>query len=207
MALRQLRLQGGQRLPELTLLALKRAQPLLLACLFLLNLGQSVRDPPRIVRVRGHRGNQAHQRPVAVSRHRKTSERIVTVRIEAGRDQEERWPKSRQRRSDLFLPGTENGAIAAAHRQRYIYDVVMRAAFAGAPRARVERVSVGRGVENLGIILETVLRAIAMVDVEVEDGDAPDVLDARRHHTDSHVVEEAEPHTARVFRVMPWGTH
>src|SRR5207244_13293078 len=113
--------------------------------------------------------DHAGHRPLAVSDHRKTSDRLDTLRIEAGPDHEERWPKSRQRRSDLFLPGTENGAIAAAHRQRYIYDVVMRAAFAGAPRARVERVSVGRGVENLGIILETVLGAIAMVDVEVED--------------------------------------
>ena len=83
----------------------------------------------------------------------------------------------------------------------------MRAAFAGASRARIERVSVGRGVENLGIVLETVLGAIAMVDVEVEDRNTADVLTPRRRDPDCHVVEEAEPHGTRVFRVMPGWTH
>ena len=65
----------------------------------------------------------------------------------------------------------------------------------------------GRGVENLDIILETVLRSIAVVDVEVQDRDAPDVMVSSGHHADRHIVEEAEPHGSRVFGVVPWRTH
>ena len=61
-ALRQLRLESRQCLPELALLTLKRAQPLLLARLLLLNPRKSIRERARVVRARRHRGNQEQQR-------------------------------------------------------------------------------------------------------------------------------------------------
>src|SRR5207249_1607464 len=83
----------------------------------------------------------------------------------------------------------------------------MRAAFAGIPGTRIERILMRRGVENLAVILEAVLCSIAVVDVEIQDGDAADVLIPGSHDADRHVVEEAESHGSGALRVMAWRTH
>ena len=152
--------------------------------------------------------DQAGQLPVAIGRHLQASQRIVPVRVEAGRYEQQLRPEGVQGGTDFLLPRAEKGAVPSALRKGYVEDVAMGAALSGAPRSRIERVLVGRGVEDLGVMLEAVLGTVAVVDVEVEHRDAPDVLCARGHDADGDIVDQAEAHRLCLLGVMArWAHH
>ena len=70
--------------------------------------------------------------------------------------------------------------------------------------ARVVRELVRREVEHARVVVEDVLRAVAVMDVDVDDGDALDSrLFERARDGDGDVVEEAEAHRAVRRRVVP----
>src|SRR6202022_4353719 len=119
--------------------------------------------------------DQLGELAVALGRDLEAAQRVGFVGVEAGRHQQQLWTKRREGRANLF-PGTEKNRICAATSERNIEDIAMRPAFAGTPGPRIERVLMGRRVEDLGVILETVLRAVAMVNVEVEHPDAANPL-------------------------------
>ena len=58
----ELRLQRGERLSDLALLAFERTQPLVLLRLLLLDLRQPIGERAGIIRVRRHRGDEEQQR-------------------------------------------------------------------------------------------------------------------------------------------------
>ena len=78
--------------------------------------------------------------------------------------------------------------------------------FSGAG-ARVIRILVHRHVEHVRIGLEDVLRAVAVVDVVVDDGDAGRAERARMRGGNRDVVEQAEAHRAVPFRVVARRPH
>jgi len=133
--------------------------------------------------------------------------RVVPVGIEARRYQQQLRTERGQCGPDLVLPCAEKERIAAAANERHIEHVAVRAALSGAARSRIVRILVGRRVEHLGVVFETVLRPVAVVDIEVEDGDAANAFGARRHQADRDVVDEAEAHRLRVLGMMAGRAH
>src|SRR3546814_17561737 len=76
-------------------------------------------------------------------------------------------------------------------------DVGVHAALTGRAGARIERALVGRGVEQVGIVPEGRLGAVAVMHVEVHHGDAAQAVRLTcMQGTDRDVVEQAEPHGA-----------
>src|SRR3989442_13343941 len=129
-------------------------------------------------------------------------QRVVLVRIEAGRHQQEVGMECGECRTDLLFPGAEKPRIAAAARERYVEDIAMRSALSGSAGPRIKRVLMGRRVEDLGIIFETVLRAVAVVDIEVEHAQAANAPGACRQEAYGDVVDQAEAHGLRVLGVV-----
>ena len=74
----------------------------------------------------------------------------------------------------------------------------------GPPGARIQRVLVGRDVEDVRIVPEDLLGPVAVVHVPVDDQHAL-AEGGTRGRRDGHVVEEAEPHGAVGRRVVPRG--
>src|SRR6202521_995898 len=151
--------------------------------------------------------DQLGELAVALGRYLEAAQGVVFVGVEAGRHQQQLWTKRREGRANFLFPGTEKNRIAAATSERNIEDVAMRPAFAGTPGPRIERELMGRRVEGLGVVLETVLRAVAMVNVEVEYPDAANALGASRDEADSHIVDEAEDHGLVVLGMMTGRPH
>ena len=66
----------------------------------------------------------------------------------------------------------------------------------------------GRGIEQARILLEDCLRAIAMVDVEVDDSDPVKTMNgAGLMGPDGHIVEDAESHGNACLGVMTGRAH
>ncbi len=72
--------------------------------------------------------------------------------------------------------------------------------------AGVVRKLVHRDVEHFRFVLEDVLRAVAVVDVDIDDGDATGAEAAGMRGGYRHVVVETEAHGAVVLGVVPRGT-
>ena len=70
------------------------------------------------------------------------------------------------------------------------------------PVPGIERPLVGADEEHARILVEDVLRAVAVVRVEVEDPD-PFTGVGERSGDDGDVRDEAEPHRLRAGRVVP----
>ncbi len=90
--------------------------------------------------------------------------------------------------------------VAAARRERHVDRVAGALALADlvdVARARVERVLVRRHVEHVRVAQEHLLRAVAVVHVPVDHGDALEAARARVRGGDGHVVEQAEAHRLR----------
>ncbi len=115
--------------------------------------------------------------------------------VEAGRDDDQFRAEFLQlRQDDVFEGGAELGA-AVFRGQRRIDDGVVLAAFAGGAGAGKQRHLVGRAIHHGRIGPEDILGAVAVMDVEIDDGGAPDpvfALGVARGNGD--VVEEAKAH-------------
>ena len=107
------------------------------------------------------------------------------------------------------IPGIEEGVVAGAREQRDVELGALGCARAGLvrpPGARIEKAAVLVDVadEDLGIILEGVEDAVAVVGVDVDIGDAVDVVTRTQDlDGDAAVVEDAEAARA-VWRRAWW---
>jgi hypothetical protein len=64
---------------------------------------------------------------------------------------------------------------------------------------------VSRSVKDIWIVEKDVLCPVAVVDIEIDDGDSPKaVRQSRVKGADSHVIKEAEAHGTAALGVMPW---
>ena len=75
-------------------------------------------------------------------------------------------------RQDRRLHRLAESVAAVAGRERRVDDLVVLAALAARAGAGIERHLVRRGVKHALVVPEDVLRAVAVVDVEIDDGDA-----------------------------------
>ena len=98
-----------------------------------------------------------------------------------------------------FLPGLEEHRVVGARRQRNVQLRSLRGAapgFAAAARAGIQKAPVFVQVDELelGIGLERVEHAVAVMRVDVDVGDTADAVDLPRgFDRDSAIVEDAEP--------------
>lgn len=107
-------------------------------------------------------------------------QRIAVMRIEAGGDDQQLGAEFFQPRQDQALErGTEFGP-AVLGRERCIDDGVVIAALALGAGARKQRHLVRRAVHHGRVRPEDVLRAVAVMHVEIDDGGALDAVFALR---------------------------
>ena len=84
--------------------------------------------------------------------------------------------------------------------ERRVDDLVVLAALRSRAAAGIERHLVRRGVEHARVAPENMLRAVAVVHVEIDDGDALDAMNGLSvARGDRRVVEEAKAHRGREF--------
>ena len=151
---------------------------------------------------RGHLG-------IAVLRQRHPRQRVAVVPVEARRQQDHVGREAAQRRHHHLLEAQPVGVVAAALRQRDVDLAAPGQALAGdagLAGARVEGRLMGADEEHVRVRQEDVLRAVAVVDVVVDDGH-PRPLLAGGGGGDGHVVEQAEPHGLGPRGVVTRGTH
>ena len=126
------------------------------------------------------------------------AERIEHGGVKARADHDQFRPEGVKRRNDQALEGREIGARAAARRQRRVDIETLAAPLAplgacAAAVARKQAVLVQRDHQRVRVLVEGLLRAVAVVDVPIHDRDAVDqrpVRDAFMIAT-GHVAEEA----------------
>ncbi len=106
--------------------------------------------------------------------------------------------KSSTPRQDRDFERLAESVAAVAGAKRGVDDLVVLAALAERAGAGIERHLVGRGVEHVRVAPEDVLRAVAVMDVEIDDRDALGAVDGLGvARGDRRVVEEAEAHRRR----------
>ncbi len=106
-------------------------------------------------------------------------------------------------RQDRRFERLAERVAAVAGAQRGVDDLVVLAGLAERAGAGIERHLVGRGVHDGRIAPEDVLGAVAVVDVEIDDGDALDAMGRLGvPGGDRRVVEEAEAHRRRRLGVV-----
>src|SRR5581483_12298546 len=93
------------------------------------------------------------------------------MRVETGRNDDQLRCEALDRRQDNAGVGLVELDATGARRQWRIEDVA-DAALGGGPGSRIERHLMGRGIEDGRVGPDTGLRAIAVMHVEVDDGDA-----------------------------------
>jgi hypothetical protein len=150
-------------------------------------LGALVGDPPERARhPPERRGVEAHVR-----------ERIARRSIEARADEHEvrRVRVGDGEEHPLERPPID--AIVAPRLERHVHGEaapVPRSVLTQGACARIERELMGRHVEDVGLLPEHLLGAVAVVDVPVQDEDAREAACARVRRGDGDRVEETEAH-------------
>jgi hypothetical protein len=131
--------------------------------------------------------------------------------VESRRHQDQLGPERAHDRLDCAAIEVQQLRVAQAHRHRQVErEPRARAApdLVEPARARIERVAVAAHVEHVAALLEAVLRAVAVVDVGVEDQHAPAAeLGQRVLGRDGHVVEQAEAHRGGRLGVVAGRPH
>ena len=111
-------------------------------------------------------------------------------------------------RQDSAFEGDAELRAAVLGRKRRVDDVVVLAAFAAGAGARKQRHLVGRAIHHGLVGPEDVLRAVAVMHVEIDHGGALDAVFAlRMARGDRGIVEEAEAHRRRFLGVMAGRAH
>ena len=138
-------------------------------------------------------------------------QRVVAVRVEAGRYQQPVGLVALDGRDDDLPEHRQVLGVAAARRQRHVHRVPLSLAAAHlvrGPGSGIVGVLVRGQEEHRGIVVEGVLRAVAVVHVPVHDrhpARAVGLLEVPG--ADGHRVEQAEPHAPVPQRVMSRRPH
>ena len=99
------------------------------------------------------------------------AQRIAVMGVETGRDDDEIGRERLDARQDHGLHRLAEGFAAVARPERRIDDLVMLAALADRSGAGIVRHLMGGSVHDGRIVPEDVLRAVAVMDVEIDDRD------------------------------------
>ena len=137
-----------------------------------------------------------------VGRHAQRTERVALMGIEAGRDDDELRSECVERGQNPVLECLAQFHAAVACSERRIEDIA-HPGLADRAGAREQRHLMRRGIEHARIGVEDLLRAVAVVDVEIDDRDPlQPVVTLRVSRADADVVEQAEPHRPFGFGVV-----
>ena len=138
---------------------------------------------------------------IEAARHHHAPERIGAAAVEAGGHDDQLGLELAERRQHHALEGGEIGAGAGARRQRNVE--VVAGAGAGAvlldPAGvqRKEPILMDRHGEHRRVLVEGLLRAVAVMHVPIDRGDAPEpVRRARMQGGDRDIAEQAEAQSA-----------
>jgi len=135
-------------------------------------------------------------------------ERVAPMRIEACRYHDQVGLEIPQPGQNDLLEGFAELRPAVAGAQGRVDDGVVLAALAHRPGTRIERHLVGRAIHHAGIGPENLLRAVAVMDVEIDDRDALQAVPLlRMPRRDRHIVEEAETHGPRGLGMVAGRAH
>ena len=115
--------------------------------------------------------------------------------VESGGDQDQIRPEIPQPRQYPVGERLLECVSGRAGEQRRVDDRVMFASLAASARARIERRLMGRAEQHRLVRPENLLRAIAVMHVEIDDGDSLDAV-GRLGVTggDGDIIDEAEAH-------------
>lgn len=140
-------------------------------------------------------------------------QRILAMGIEAGGDQKKLRREFIQSRHDGAVEGRKILGISRVRIERNVKrkplapsrPLLPREARAGIARARM---LVKADKQNAVVLLEDRLRPVAVVNVEIDDRDAPDPVCALKvSGRDGDVIEETKPHRPIRLGVMPRRPH
>lgn len=131
---------------------------------------------------------------------------VAAVRVEAGGDQDELRLEGVERGEE---PGLERAHPDGGRSVGGDGDVedVAHPAFGRGARAGVERPLMDGAEEDVGLGFEGGLSAVAVVDVEIDDADAPGPRGLGGANAYGHAGEEAEAHGLFGFGVVAGRTH
>ena len=125
------------------------------------------------------------------------------MRVESRRYDQQVGREVVEPRQDRRFERLAEHVAAVAGAQRRVDDLVVLAGLAERAGAGIERHLVGRRVHDGSVVPEDVLGAVAVVDVEIDDGDALDAMGRLGvAGGDRRVVEEAEAHRRRRLGVV-----
>ena len=138
--------------------------------------------------------------------HVQAAQRVARMGVEAGRDQHELRLELPADGRDHVLEQRQKIGVPQARRHRQVDGEARSTAppriLRGA-RARVVGILVSRDVQHARVVIETVLRAVAVMQVPIHDQDTaqaePRAQILRAH---GHAVEQTEPHRAVAFGVV-----
>jgi hypothetical protein len=116
-----------------------------------------------------------HDSRVAGGRHPQSGERIQIVRVESRGDEDQFRHETIECRDDDLAIFRVNLGVGCAGRQGHVDRVALPRAGTGLGRgagARVIRILMARDVQHRRVFVERRLRAVAVMHVDVDDGDA-----------------------------------
>ena len=112
-----------------------------------------------------------------------------------------------QPRQDAAFKGFLENITAVTSTQRRVPDIACTG-FGNCPTAGKQRHLVGRAEIQILVLPEHGLRAIAVMNVKIDDGDPLGIiLGAGVQPGDRDIVEDAEPHCDRPLGMMATWTH
>ena len=116
------------------------------------------------------------------------------MRIESSGDEEQVGREIVERRQYLGEIGLAHRRPAAPRLQRAVDDIA-HAGLAGVTGAGKQRHFVARGIKDAGIVLEDILRPIAVMHVEIDDRHPlRPIFPLRLPCRDSNGIDQAKPH-------------
>src|SRR5262245_5368018 len=134
-------------------------------------------------------------------------QRIILVGIKAGRDQDQIGGEVLQRRQQAGFERLLEAIATITWAQRRIEDVA-DTGFADRAGAWIERHLMGRGEQQVFVRPENVLRAIAVMHVEIDDGNALDTIPlAGVEPRNGDVGENAKAHGTLALGMVPARPH
>ena len=162
-------------------------------------------QPPATVPVGGFEHPRAHPSE-ELRAQTDVRQRVVDVRIEAGRDNDELGCECVYARENLLDEDLSILLVSGARRHRAVEGRAFTASDAGLRKcasARIERILMSAHVEHGRVFLERVLRAVAVVHVPIEDQNLVEtMLLLQITRCNSDIVEQAESECLIVLRVM-----
>src|SRR3546814_6864931 len=138
--------------------------------------------------------HQFLRRPaIIIFRKSQIGERIGMMGIETRRNEDEIGRKLRQSGKDHIGENFTKLRRTRAWGKAGVENIA-HAALSRTARARIKRPLMGRGVKEIGIGLEAGLRAVAVMDIEVDGGNAAKAMrGARGKRAQGDIVEEEKP--------------